>query len=288
MQFNTPLRYPGGKGKLTEFIKLVIEQNDLLDGNYVEAYAGGSAIGMTLLAHSYVSRVYLNDLNSSVYAFWRCVLDQPEELCRAINDVNVTMDEWHKQKAIHKDQANHTPLEVGFSTFFLNRTNRSGIIWGGVIGGKQQTGKWKLDARFTKQNLIQRIEKISLYSSRIRLYNMDAAKFIKDILPDLPKKKSLVYLDPPYYEMGKGLYENHYQHNDHVAISKLVKKEIKLPWIVSYDYAPEIMEIYKWARSISYRISYSAQDHYKGAEAMFFSSKLKVPDVQNPTKLYAA
>ena len=288
MQFNTPLRYPGGKGKLVEFIKLVFEENELLDGNYVEVYAGGAAIAITLLVHSYASRVYLNDLNSSVYAFWKCVIEQPEELSKAINDVKVTMDEWHKQKAIQEDQENHTPLEVGFSTFFLNRTNRSGIIWGGVIGGKQQTGKWKLDARFTKPNLIRRIEKIAMFSSRIRLYNKDASDFIKDVLPELPSDKSLVYLDPPYYEMGKGLYENHYKHDDHVAISRLVKNQIKLPWIVSYDYAPEIMEMYNWARSISYRISYSAQNRYKGAEAMFFSRKLIVPDVKNPTKLIAA
>jgi len=287
MQFNTPLRYPGGKGKLTDFIKLVFEQNDLLDGNYVEAYAGGAAIAINLLVHSYASRVYLNDLNSGVHAFWRCVIDQPDDLCKAIRDVKVTMEEWYKQKAIQENQTNRTPLEVGFSTFFLNRTNRSGIIWGGVIGGKNQEGPWKLDARFTKPDLIRRIEKIALFGSRIRLYNKDAAVFINEVLPTLPQK-SLVYLDPPYYEMGVGLYENHYRHDDHVAISKLVKSGLKLPWIVSYDYVPEIMQLYKWARSISYRISYSAQDRYKGAEAMFFSRGLIVPDVKNPTKLKAA
>ena len=286
MQFNTPLRYPGGKGKLTDFIKLVFERNDLLDGNYVEAYAGGAAMAINLLVHSYASRIYLNDLNAGVYAFWRCVVDQPDDLCKAISSVKVTMDEWYTQKAIQENPTNHTPLEVGLSTFFLNRTNRSGIILGGVIGGKTQDGPWKLDARFTKPDLIRRIEKIALFSSRIRLYNKDAAAFIKDVLPTLPQK-SLVYLDPPYYEMGIGLYKNHYRHDDHVAIAKLVKSEIKLPWIVSYDYAPEIIALYKWARSISYRMSYSAQDRYNGAEAMFFSRGLMVPDVKNPTKLKA-
>lgn len=287
MQFNTPLRYPGGKGKLTDFIKLVFEQNNLLDGFYAEAYAGGAAIAINLLVHSYASRIYLNDLNTGVYAFWKSVIEHPEELCKAIRDAKVTMDEWHKQKAIQNDQSNHSPLEVGFSTFFLNRTNRSGIIWGGVIGGKNQDGAWKLDARFNKQDLIKRVEKIAMYGSRIRLYNMDAADFIRDILSTLPQK-SLVYLDPPYYDKGGELYENHYIHDDHMNISKLVKNTIKLPWIVSYDFTPEIMNMYKWARSISYRISYSAQDRYKGAEAMFFNRKLIVPDVENPSKLKVA
>jgi len=178
-------------------------------------------------------------------------------------------------------------LILVFSTFFLNRTNRSGIIWGGVIGGKNQDGAWKLDARFNKDDLIRRIEKIAMYRSRIRLYNLDAAELIKTVLPTLPNK-TLVYLDPPYYVKGRGLYENHYLHDDHVSIAKLVKKHINHHWIVSYDHAPEIIEMYKGCPTITYGINYSAQDRYKGAEAMFFSKKLVIPDVKNPANLKAA
>jgi len=287
MKFNTPLRYPGGKGKLTDFLKLIFEKNDLLDGHYVEPYAGGAGIALNLLIHSYASCIHLNDLNPAVFGFWSSVLNQPDELCKAIHDVKITMDEWHKQHAILKSPLNHTPLEVGFSTFFLNRTNRSGIIWGGVIGGKKQDGPWKLDARFNKIDLIQRIERIAMYRSRIRLYNLDAADLIKDVLPTLPAK-TLVYLDPPYYVKGQGLYENHYLHDDHVSIAKLVKKSIKHNWIVSYDHAPEIVKMYADCPTITYGINYSAQDRYKGAESMFFSKKMIIPDVKNPSDLKAA
>lgn len=286
MKFNTPLRYPGGKGKLTEFIKLVFEQNELLDGHYIEPYAGGAGIAITLLLQSYASCIHLNDINASVFAFWSSVINDPEGLCRKIRDVNVTMEEWHKQKAILAAPANHSSLEVAFSTFFLNRTNRSGIIWGGVIGGKNQDGPWKLDARFNKSDLISRIERIALYRSRIRLYNRDAADLIANVLPTLPKS-SLCYLDPPYYLKGEGLYENHYQHADHVAIAKLVKN-IAIPWIVSYDHAPEIVKTYRGCPTIEYGISYSAHDRYKGAEVMFFSKGLAIPDVKNPANLRAA
>jgi len=178
MKFNTPLRYPGGKGKLTGFLKMIFEQNDLLDGHYVEPYAGGAGIALNLLTHSYASCIHLNDLNPAVFGFWHSVINQPEALCKAIRDVKVTMEEWHRQKAILNAPANHSPLDIGFSTFFLNRTNRSGIIWGGVIGGKNQDGAWKLDARFNKDDLIRRIEKIAMYRSRIRLYNLDAAELL--------------------------------------------------------------------------------------------------------------
>ena len=229
----------------------------------------------------------MNDLNPAVFGFWDSAINQPDALCKAIRDVKVTMKEWHRQKAILINPANHSQLEIGFSTFFLNRTNRSGIIKGGVIGGKNQDGPWKLDARFNKDDLIRRIEKIAQYRSHIRLYNLDAAELIKTVLPTLPNR-TLVYLDPPYYVKGQGLYENHYLHDDHVTIAKLVKEHITHRWIVSYDHAPEIIKMYKGCKTITYGINYSAQDRYEGAEAMFFSKKLVIPDVKNPANLKAA
>lgn len=286
MAFNTPLRYPGGKGKLTAFIKLLFEQNQLLDGHYVEPYAGGAGIAINLLLLEYASCIHLNDLNPSIYAFWHSVINEPEELCKRITDADVTMEEWYRQKAV---QTADSPslIELGFSTFFLNRTNRSGIILGGVIGGKAQAGTWKLNARFNKKDLCKRIQSIAMYASRIRLYNLDAAALIQDVLPNLPKK-TLVYLDPPYYEKGQDLYENHYFHEDHLTIAKQVREKIELPWVVSYDHTPKIMAMYEGCPTITYGINYSAQDRYKGAEAMFFSDKLVIPDVQNPAALKVA
>jgi DNA adenine methylase len=287
MRFNTPLRYPGGKGKLTPYLKLVFEQNDLINGNYVEPYAGGAGVALNLLVDGYASIVHLNDLNSSVYAFWYSVINHSDELCKKIHDVTVNMDEWYKQKAILIDPHNHSLIDVGFSTFFLNRTNRSGILLGGVIGGKNQAGDWKLDARFNKISLIDRIEKIALLRDKIRLYNLDAEALIKTILSTLPQK-TLVYLDPPYYVKGQGLYQNHYKHNDHLEIADLVQKEIRQHWIVSYDHTSEIDEMYKSCAKITYGINYSAQNRYKGAEVMFFSENLIIPDVKNPANLSAA
>lgn len=287
MQFNTPLRYPGGKAKLTNFFKLVFEENDLLDGHYVEPYAGGAGIALALLYQSYVKTIHLNDLNPAVYAFWHSVLNNNEALCQLIYDTPVTMDEWNKHKQVMLNPEKHDKVALGFATFFLNRTNRSGILMGGVIGGKGQSGDWKLDVRFNKSDLINRIEKLALYRSRIKLYNLDSADLISNVLPRLPEN-TLVYLDPPYYVKGKGLYQNHYTHNDHKGIAKQVQKEIKLPWIVSYDCAPEIMEMYAKSRGIVYGFSYSAQEKYEGMEAMFFSKKLVIPEVANPSKFKAA
>ena len=200
MKFSTPLRYPGGKGKLTDYFKTMFVENDLIGGDYAEPYAGGAGIGINLLLGEYASKLYLNDLNRSVYAFWRTLLDQTDELCALVSDTEVSIQEWHRQKKIQSDES-ASPLELGFSTFFLNRTNRSGIIIAGVIGGKDQTGPWKLDARFNKIDLLARIEVIARNKDRISLSNLDAIEFLKCEVPTM-SKKSLVYLDPPYYVKG--------------------------------------------------------------------------------------
>ena len=179
-QFNTPLRYPGGKGRLAQFVADLIEANGLSGCHYVEPYAGGAGIAISLLYLEYASHVHLNDLNRSVYAVWRSVLDEPDALCRLVRDTPITMEEWHKQRSVQKAEQAST-LELGFSTFFLNRTNRSGIIQAGVIGGKNQTGTWKIDARFNKAELARRIEKIARHKPRISLYNKDSVDFVNEI-----------------------------------------------------------------------------------------------------------
>lgn len=280
MPFLSPLRYPGGKRRLAKYIKLVFETNHLLDGDYAEPYAGGASIALALLFEDYAGNIWINDLDRSVFAFWNSVLHETEALCRLIKDTPVNMDEWHRQKDIQSNP-DAEMIHLGFSTFFLNRTNRSGIISGGVIGGKAQTGKWKIDARYNKADLIERIEKVARYSNRIHLHNQDALAFIQAVAPNLPER-SLFYLDPPYYVKGQQLlYKSYYREEDHRAVA-LTVRNLPLRWIVSYDDAPEIRALYQEFRSIEYSISYSAQNRYKGAERMFFSNNLIVDEDYDP------
>jgi DNA adenine methylase len=291
MMYTSPLRYPGGKRKLAEFVKLILRRNALLDGDYAEPYAGGASVALSLLYDEYVRRIFINDIDCAVHAFWDSTLTETHSLCQLISDTAVTIEEWKRQKAIQRD-ADASPLELGFSTFFLNRTNRSGIIGGGVIGGKDQTGAWTLDARYNKKALVQRIEKVARYASRIHLSRLDAVDFVGAMEKSL-SARSLIYLDPPYYVKGQtDLYMNFYGPNDHAAVSDAVKKSSKR-WIVSYDDVPQIHELYSGFDSLSYNLSYSAQDRYKGAEVMFFCDDLAIPPTENPVKvdrhlLYAA
>lgn len=286
MQFNTPLRYPGGKGRLTQFMGQVIDLNRLHDCHYVEPYAGGAGIALTLLYLEYASVIHLNDISRSVYGFWHSVLHETEALCRLITDTPANMDEWQKQRSVQNDPE-ASLLDLGFSTFFLNRTNRSGVIRGGVIGGKEQNGAWKLDARLNKANLIRRIERAAAFRGRIRLHNLDAKNLIKDVLPTLPLK-TLVYLDPPYYVKGSELYENHYVHEDHADIAQLVRTEIRQHWLVSYDNVPPIRKLYEDFRQVEFCLSYSVGRRYKGSEIMVLGPDVRIPDVIQPSRACAA
>lgn len=271
--FYSPLRYPGGKSKLTPYVLETMKLNNLEGGTYVEPFAGGAAIAWYLLINKHVEKVFINDLNKSIYAFWHSVLFQTDQLCSMIEAVDITIDNWEIQKAIQKEPDNYSLLDLGFSTFFLNRTNRSGIIKGGAIGGMTQEGNYKLDCRFNRKDLINRIIKISNCQKDIHLTNLDANEFILKVLPSIPDK-CLVNIDPPYYKKGKGLYQNFFEHSDHFELYNNVIK-IRQPWMVTYDDTPEINKIYKDYNPLSFSLSYTAQVKRKGFEVLIHKSENK-------------
>ncbi len=189
----TPLRYPGGKAKLAAYVKRLMKENRLLDGEYVEPYAGGAAIALELLFHEYVSRIHINDVSKPVHAFWRGVLSHTEEFCRRIMKTPLTVVQWDKQKRILERPDEHHEVDLGFATFFLNRTNRSGILNGGIIGGRDQTGPWKIDARYNAKELVSRVQTIARMEHRIKLTRQDALKFLKGGVSKWPEQ-TLIYL----------------------------------------------------------------------------------------------
>ena len=279
----TPLRYPGGKGKLASYIKALLQANSLLDGEYVEPYAGGAAIALELLLHEYVSKIHINDVSRPIFSFWRSVLDHTEELSRLVIDTPLTVAQWDKQKKILSHPLDHDDLSLGFATFFLNRTNRSGILNGGIIGGRDQTGPWKIDARFNAAELVHRIVAIARMKKRIALTRKDALKFLEAGSVKWPEK-TLVYLDPPYYVKGRELYYDFYKPEDHAAVAACVRDRLlRQQWIVSYDNVPAIRQLYEGECYMTYDIGYSASETSKrGSEVMFFNKRLKIPALVGP------
>lgn len=279
MAFYTPLRYPGGKGKLAYYLKGVIKHNSLLDCHYIEPFAGGAGVALELLMQEYVHKVTINDYDPAIYSFWHSILNNCEEFCEKIHQTEVSMNTWYEQKEILSANSYDDLLSLGFAAFFMNRTNRSGILNAGVIGGKAQAGKWKLDVRFNKEDLVNRIKRIAAYKDRIIIQNKDTL----DLLIDLSIKShenTLMYLDPPYYVKGQELYRNFYEHQDHVDIKNQLLKMPILHWIATYDNTEQIKEIYKGQTIIDFDLQYSAQSKRVGSEVIIFSKNLKIPSVE--------
>lgn len=275
MDYYSPLRYPGGKGKVANYFKQIFKDNLLYDSLYVEPYAGGASVALSLLFNEYASRIIINDIDKSIFAFWDSVLNRTDELSKLINDTPVNVKTWDEQRRIHKEKSRYGLLKVGFSTFFLNRTNRSGILNAGIIGGREQTGDWKIDARYNKRDLINRIQRIAQYRDKITLYNADAVELIKTLKKDLPAK-TLFYFDPPYFVKGKDLYLNYYNNDDHKEIATEISKLTKQKWIVTYDNVQPIKRLYNSYRQVKYTLNYSASQATTGKEVMIFSDNLYI------------
>ena len=187
-------------------------------------------------------------------------------------------------KCIFMNPDDHDDLALGFAMFFLNRTNRSGILNAGVIGGRDQSGPWKIDARFNADELAARITAIARVKSRISLTRMDALKFLRRGCKRWPEK-TLIYCDPPYYVKGRDLYYDYYEPDDHERVAQFVRSEIaRQNWIVSYDNVRQVRDLYAGCKSVTYRIGYSARSTRQGAEIMFFCNSLKVPQLVGPIK----
>ncbi len=274
---STPLRYPGGKQKLTPFIYEIMEENNLIDGEYVEPYAGGAGVAINLLLSGVASKIHLNDSSFPVYCFWYSILNETEEFCRRIYKAALTIDEWRKKQYIVLNPKEFDKIDIGFAMFYLNRCNRSGILNAGVIGGVDQKGKWKMDARFPRNSLINKIELIATHKKKIKIRNWDAEKFIVSYISKLPKK-TLIYFDPPYFNKAKNLYKNHYKPEDHARIARSIQLITHHPWIISYDNAVEILNSYRKRKTFIYSLQYSAFQTYKGSEVFIFSDKVSIPE----------
>jgi len=275
-RYRTPLRYPGGKQRLAPFVAEILDRNDAVGWDYVEPYAGGAGVAMELLLDGKVGHVHLNDSSVHLYAFWTTILTDPDGFCRRVSRGSLTIDHWKRHREIVRHPREHGLADVGFSTFYLNRCNRSGVLTGGVIGGLAQQGRWRIDARFPRNELVKRIEAIALRRDQITVTNLDAEEFMMTRVNKLAPQ-TIVYCDPPYYERAERLYLSTYVRADHVRLAKVIQRKLRRPWLVSYNGHPEILSLYRERRKFQYTLQYSAIRAYAGREVFVFADDLELP-----------
>ena len=258
------------------FVDEILATNELSATDYVEPFAGGAGVAMELLLRGRVRRVHLNDSCIGVYSFWHSILNEPERFCSAVSRASLNVDTWRCQREIFRNRNTADCFDLGFALFYLNRCNWSGILNGGVIGGLDQGGEWKMDARFSKNDLISRIEAIAARKGDIKIRNWDAERFITQYVSRLPAE-TIVYCDPPYFHKADRLYPNHYKPEDHERIAGVIQGDIAQHWIVSYDSCDEIQAFYEGRTSFQYLLQYNAAKAYKGSELFIFSDRTRVP-----------
>lgn len=263
----------------------ILRDNGLERGHYAEPYAGGCGLALSLLYGGHVADIHINDIDPSVWAFWHCVLNRTDELIELVETTPITVDEWRVQRAVHKAMDLADPLALGFATFFLNRTNRSGVIGGGgVIGGLGQTGDYLIDCRFQREDLARRIRRVSRYSECIHLTNLDALDFLDRCETTLPAN-AVLFIDPPYFAKGSSLYTSFYKPADHAKLSARVL-QVQCPWVVTYDDVPEIRQLYRSRRQYNFGINYSLHEKRVGTELLVASKGLRVPEAARDRQVH--
>lgn len=269
----SPFRYPGGKHKISRLVDLILSKTGA--SVYVEPFAGGAGVALELLLSGTVDRIVINDSDRAVYSAWRAMLEDSSEFVDRIGNAELTLKEWNRQRQIYLDSTKYS-FDYGFATFFLNRTNHSGIITSGPIGGREQH-TWRLDARFNREALMKKVQAIGELRRQIKLYNRDVFGFLRTCLPKAGDE-AFVYLDPPYYRKGKALYKNYFTPESHRRLKDVVFA-MSLPWIVTYDNVPEIIELYKGAPSMQFSLSYSLANNGMGREVMLFPDRDLIPSI---------
>ncbi len=275
MRNPSPFRYPGGKSQLSGFIRIAIRNLEIRNCTYVEPFAGGAGVAITLLLDRSVERVVINDYDKAIYSFWRAIKQEPERLIERVLKTPVTMEEWYKQKEVYSSATSYS-LDLAYATLFLNRTNRSGILTAGPIGGYSQSGNWKLDVRFNREAIAEKINAIAKERNRIEVYNKDIISFLRNYSGKF-KENSFFYFDPPYYNKGQKLYKNFFAPRDHQRIHDVITKEIVAPWIITYDDVDKIADMYRGYGMRKFDLMYSAANKGIASELMFFSDIRSCP-----------
>jgi DNA adenine methylase len=271
MRFPSPLRYPGGKARIFPFVAKLFYENDLVGSSYAEPYAGGCGLALKLLFGEFVNKIYINDLDRAIFAFWKSVISSPEELCRWIGDVKLDIPTWRKYKHVYLNRDKFSDLELAKATFYLNRTNVSGVITGGMIGGLAQESKYGMDARFYRGESIEKIERVAAMGERICVSNLDGIAFVRKM--DRRRENIFIYLDPPYVNKASELYMNHYSHEDHKRLSRFVNN-MKKPWMISYDENDFILKLYDGREKIFHSLN-RGTSNIVGDEVIVFSDQIQ-------------
>lgn len=249
MTLTSPLRYPGSKHQLSRYVQDVLELNGLHPTLYVEPFVGGASVALHMLQLPSVEQAILMDADPWIASFWQTLFFDTAWLVKQVQTVEVTVERWQQFKNARPE----TVREQALTLLFLNRTNYSGILEGqvGPIGGKKQRSVYDIACRFPRATLVKRIEQIATYRDKIRgiwacSWDDGVARLLELQQAREVSRNTFWYCDPPYYGPRK-LYRYEFSDTDHRQLRDFLMA-LQQPWLLSYDVAPVIRELYAGAQ----------------------------------------
>lgn len=144
-----------------------------------------------------------------------------------------------------------------------------------MIGGKGQAGAYKLDCRFNRRELAEKIRRIALYREVIKVSCIDARLCIRQWAKALPAR-ALMYIDPPYFLKGQDLYANFYESTDHSDLARTIRT-LKCGWMLTYDDCDEVARLYSGLPVYRKSLLYSAQVKRRAQEILVLAPHLTPP-----------
>ncbi|MCQ4574336.1 MAG: DNA adenine methylase [Candidatus Brocadiales bacterium] len=279
-KITSPLRYPGSKNNLVKYIKKVLDFNEFKPDVLVEPFVGGGSVSLNFLLNNWVNKVIIADKDRLIYSFWKVVFNDPKCLIKFIKNVDINVENFCKYKKIatSKEASNKKFAEA---CIFLNRTSFSGILKDstGPIGGKKQNAKYKINCRFNRKLLIEKIKYISHFKNRVIVLPYGWEKTIRYAEKVKQNNKIFFYFDPPFYKKGNRLYRHYFNEKEHLELSKAIKR-LKNKWILSYDKAQEIKKMYRIYRGCirsGFAFPYSINSPARRMEEEYFITPFKKP-----------
>ena len=283
MAIKNPLRYPGAKSKLYDYIYKLLTVENKVGCTFYEPFAGSASLSFLLLENNAIQKAVINELDPLLYNFWLSVFDNTEDLVQMIKDIDITIENWHEFSRYRDKNYLHgkTTVQIGFAGLFLNRTNFSGILKANPLGGLHQNSSYSIGCRFNKNKIIDSIQELSKFRNKIEIHNMEALDFMKQELRYKRNKSIFVYIDPPYYKEGANLYRYYYTPAQHKALAQYLLKKT-FPWLVSYDDSEKIKKLYTQVAPLKIHMDYSIHTSRKAEELLI--SNLEIPPIEEITQ----
>lgn len=291
MTSTSPLRYPGGKARFTTFIQESIIASGEEIRLFVEPFCGGAGAAIALLDSESVDSIALNDADPLVASFWKIVFGKScrsrrdiDWLIRKVENTIISIDEWKIQKALQPTNTR----EAAWKCLFLNRTSFNGILHkSGPIGGWEQINR-TLDVRFNRERLVTRLRE--LFALRDSVERVDCMGWQRFCTRYRNEDDAYLYLDPPYYHRAEQLYKYLFNERMHRSMRDYLV-DLQIPWLLSYDDAPEVRALYTNRDGIDGRVidqTYSTHPvggaSFIGRELVFSNRELPLMELEAPAQ----